>query len=102
MPHMRTLRSALALFLLVGCQPAQEAPRLELPLVVDESGIETTTNDLGFDITLSEARMAVRDFQFTTAGELHTASLSQKLWSFLIPAALAHPGHYEGGEVIGE
>src|SRR6478736_802715 len=102
MPHMRTLRSALALFLLVGCQPAQEAPRFELPLVVDERGIETTTNDLGFDIALSEARVAVSDFQFTTAGELHTASLPERLWSLVVPSAFAHPGHYEGGEVIGE
>lgn len=70
--------------------------------MVDESGLETTTNDLGFEITLSEARLAVRDFQFTTAGELHTASVPQRLWSFLVPPALAHPGHYEGGEVIGE
>jgi hypothetical protein len=71
-------------------------------VVVDEGGIETTTNDLGFEITLTEARLTVRDLQFTTAGELHTAGLPQRLWSLLVPRALAHPGHYEGGEVIGE
>lgn len=108
--HGVSVRGALGLsgssvlmgLLLLACEPAREAPRVERTVVVDGSGVESVTTDLGFGVTLSEVRVVVRDFQFATAGELHTAQRSRSLWDFLVTPAYAHPGHYEGGEVIGE
>jgi hypothetical protein len=98
---------ALALTLgpsLLGCE-AREAPRVELPVVVDGSGLEPLTTDLGWTVALSEARVAIGDVVFTTAGELHgerRPSPAARLLGVVIRRAHAHPGHYQGGEIIGE
>ncbi len=99
------------LALLAGCSPV-EAPRVELPVVVDGSGLSTDSTDptdLGWTIDLEQARLALADLHFTTAGEIHMerggaggAQVLGWLAEGLIPTAHAHPGHYQGGEVIGE
>ncbi len=104
-------RGALALFVLtLGCLPS-EAPRVELALVVDGSGLATSATDLGWTIEFEQVRMAIGELEFTTAGEVHQAKqASGGAWSnagavllgLVLPSAHAHPGHYQGGEVIGE
>lgn len=84
-----------------GCSGAREAPRVELPVVVDGSAIAPVTTDLGYEVALSTARLAIEDVQFTVAGEAH-ASLPQLVRNLLWSTAHAHPGHYQGGEVTGE
>lgn len=100
------LRPALLASLIgtLACQ-ASEAPRVELPVVVAGSGIEPVTNDLGWTVALTHARIAIADVRFTTAGELHegrSASLGAQLLGLVLRRAHAHPGHSQGGEVIGE
>jgi hypothetical protein len=73
-----------------------------LPVMVDSRGMTPVQTDLGYDVTLSEARLVVDDLQFTIAGEAHTASLWQRLCDLMVPVAHAHPGHYQGGDVTGE
>jgi hypothetical protein len=85
-----------------GCAGAEEATRLALPVVVDASGMTPVKTDLGYDVTLSEARLVIDDLEFTMAGEAHTASSWQRFRDLVIPSAHAHPGHYEGGDVTGE
>lgn len=97
-----TSATLLALGLLVACGATEEASRLHLEVVTDESGLEAVTTDLGYEIDWSEARMVVEDFRFRTAGEAHTRAPARRLGDLLLPAALAHPGHVQGGEVIGE
>lgn len=96
------------LALLAGCSPV-EAPRVDLPVVVDGSGLEPDTTDLGWTIEFEQARLTLADLHFTTAGEIHEERRAgggrQLLGWFsdgLIRTAHAHPGHYQGGEVIGE
>jgi len=55
----------------------------------------------GYVVTLSELRVAIQDIQFTIEGETH-AGLLERLHRMALPQALAHPGHYAGGEVTGE
>lgn len=86
----------------VACSDAQEAERVALPVVVDNSGMRPVQTDLGYDVTLNEARLVVDDLQFTIAGEAHAASVWQRLGDLMVPAAHAHPGHYQGGDVTGE
>lgn len=98
---------------LAGC-PASEAPRVELPVFVDSSGLTTATTDLvvtdlGWSVAFEQARVTVADLRFTTAGEIHEnrqtdsgAQLLSQLLEAFLPLAHAHPGHYQGGEVIGE
>jgi hypothetical protein len=93
---------ALVVLSATGCAGAEEATRLALPVVVDTSGMTPVRTDLGYDVTLSEARLVIEDLEFTMAGEAHTASVWQRLCDLVIPSAHAHPGHYEGGDVTGE
>jgi hypothetical protein len=98
----------LSVIVLAGCAP-NEAPRVELPVVVDGSGVSTAATDLGWTVELEQARVAIADLRFTTAGEVHMedrrssgAQLLGFLSETLISSAHAHPGHFQGGQIIGE
>lgn len=87
---------------LPGCGGPEEAVRVELPVVVDPSGLSTVTTDLGYTVEVTEARLMVENVSFAIAGEAHTASLLQRIGDLIVPSAYAHPGHYQGGDVTGE
>lgn len=90
------------LLTLTSCTDAKETPRVQLSVVMDASGLqEPVTTDLGWEVETTNVRVAVRDIQFTIAGEVHTSSLLKRTSDWLIPPAHAHPGHYQGGEVTG-
>jgi hypothetical protein len=86
--------------LLAACAGPVEAPRVTLPVVVDGAEMATAfETDLGYRVQIDAARLAFSGLVFTIAGEAHTASVGWPLW---MPTALAHPGHFQGGEVTGE
>lgn len=86
-----------------SCDAPDEAPRVALRVEADDSALEPVTNDLGFEIELTTARIAVDDIKFTVAGEEHASSSVWRVFSdAVIPTAHAHPGHHQGGEVTGE
>ena len=96
----------------LACGPS-EAPRVELPVLIDGSELGPATNDLGWTVELTQARMVIEELRFTTAGEVHEgrgagegaqllSHLSAQLGSLLLPRAWAHPGHFQDGEIIGE
>jgi hypothetical protein len=91
--------------LLLAC-PASEAPSVELPVVIDGTGLVPTTTDLGWAIELVEARVAISGVRFTTSGEIDSERQPgagvEWLLGLVLPRAHAHPGHYQGGETIGE
>lgn len=91
---MRRLALGLA-WLVLACVP-NEAPRIELPVVVDGAALTTSTTDLRWTIEFEQARLAIADLQFTSAGEL------AGLMGLLLPSAHAHPGHGESGQILGE
>lgn len=91
---------AIILMLLTACTPSQEASRVELDVTLDDAKLEASTNDLGWTVELTEARIAVSDVQFTILGETHGAIAWIPSW--IIGRAWAHPGHYAGGDVTGE
>jgi hypothetical protein len=93
--------AVLALFGLTACSEAEEARRVDLPVVTDGRGLQPITTDLGYQVEVSSAWLVAEDLQFTIAGEAHT-SLWRRLSEAVIPVAHAHPGHYQGGEVTGE
>lgn len=74
---------------------------MKVPIVVDSSGLQTVTTNLEYDVSVDTAEVAIRDLEFSVAGEVHT-SLWERMSSALIPSAWAHPGHYEGGDLTGE
>lgn len=82
----------------LACAPSQEAARVELPVVIDAGGLVDATTDLGWTIHLETARIAAGDLEFTIQGEMHALA---RLWDLLVPPAVAHPGHYAGGDVTG-
>jgi hypothetical protein len=94
--------SGLGLLALLGCSASKEATSVDLPLYADASGISAVTTDLGYEVELTEARLALDNFQFAIAGEAHEASLWRRFSENLIATAWAHPGHFEGGDVTGE
>lgn len=97
----------MALLWTSSCAQPQEAPSVNLPVMVDRSGIVETTSDRGYRIRLTHARVVIQNIAFAVNGEAHGAEAHEageeiSLLSWLIPSAYAHPGHYEGGEVTGE
>ncbi len=88
-------KTAIAgLLCVVACAGSSEAPVVELPVEVAAAGVVAVTNDLGYTITISAMRTALRDIEFTILGETHESLLRE--------SALAHPGHSAGGDVTGE
>lgn len=85
-----------------ACEEPQEAQRISLPVKIDASGMVEVTTDLGYVVRLTSAKLALGDFIFQVSGEEHVAEQRLQLLDLLIPAAIAHPGHFEGGAVTGE
>lgn len=103
-PPLSVFPLLLAVTSLGACE-AREAPRVELEVVSDGSGVHPVTTDLGWTVSLSEARVAIADLRFTTAGEVHDRQpkrTGELLLGLMLGRAHAHPGHFQGGEVIGE
>lgn len=101
---------ATGLFLLAGaCEPGGSEPAaVSLPVVAADDGILPCTNDLGWAVSLDEARVTLGDLEFTIEGETHAAGpsaawvrVAQRVGGLLVPSASAHPGHQAGGEVTG-
>lgn len=86
---------------LLGCDSPGEAPRVQLPVVVDASGLAPFTTDLDYTIELTSARVAIGDLVFTVAGETHARRWPLGL-DLVVGTAHAHPGHGQGGAVTGE
>ncbi len=99
---MHPLRlTSLSLLLFVSCADVTEAPRVTREVVSDGAAIMPVVTNLGYEVTLDVAQLALSEVQFTIAGEAH-ASGGAKPLAWLIPSAHAHPGHSQGGEVTGE
>lgn len=95
-------RSRVALLLAAAaaaCVPSQEAESVRLQVAVDGSQLGDVVNDLGYEVHLEAAKLAIGDVGFTISGEMHGATAS--LWRLVVPTAWAHPGHYAGGDVTG-
>jgi hypothetical protein len=99
---MALIGALLAASLCVGCGDSAEAQHVSVPVKVSAVGVTQVTSDLGYVIDLDACRVAVRDLEFTTAGEAHGVETSSLLRSWLLPTAMAHPGHYAGGAIVGE
>ena len=88
----------LPLLVFVACDESQEAQRLQLWVYADPLEEAQFTTDLGYEVELQQVWLAVADIEFTTEGETHASLLEQGI----VNEAMAHPGHYAGGTVIGE
>lgn len=86
-----TKQATWFLVLASACGGGSEAVQVQLPVVSDARRIETFETDVGYAITLTMARAAVRDLELTIEGEEHETG-----------ATVWHPGHAAGGEVTGE
>jgi hypothetical protein len=95
---------SLAWTVTFGCDlDTSFAPRVDLEVRVDGTGIRAHGTDLGYYVELERCRMVVDTLELTTGGEMHAdASLLRLLYDLAIPRAYAHPGHAAGGEVVGE
>lgn len=108
-PHL-AISSVVSLVLVTAPTTAcdgSEAPRHAVPVVIAAPGLSPPTlTDLGYAVSLTEARARISDLVFTTAGETHAHSLiddfTESLARTFIGRARAHPGHAAGGEVLGE
>lgn len=99
--------SRLALLLLVlstGCSENTVDESTEAQTVVRRVFIEPVPDSLersdGTSIEITHFEITMGDLEFTKGGEAHAAAI--QIWDFLVPQAHAHPGHYSGGEVLGE
>lgn len=92
----------LPVVLLGGCAFDSElADTTTARIVVDGASVIPLHTDLGYRVDLEHCRVAIDTLELTTDGEMH-ASLLGPVWDLVVPNAVAHPGHYAGGEVVGE
>jgi len=82
-----------------GSCDGSEAARVSVPVVADATHLGPVTTDLGYLVTLTQARLVASRLTFTIEGETHAGNARP---SPLRSAARAHPGHYAGGESTGE
>jgi hypothetical protein len=105
-PKLCTIPLLLSvLSILTACGESEEAKRISMPVQLNTDGITQITTSLGYKVTLTTFRTAIRDLELTTGGEVHgaeTSSLTPALRGLFIGQAYAHPGHYAGGAVVGE
>lgn len=87
------LRALLLLSLAAACG-GREAVEVTLPVVTDSARVTPAVTDLGYTVTLTAARAAIRDLELTIEGEEHEAIAYLQDYP--------HPGHSGGGEVTGE
>lgn len=88
---------------LLGCAGSgdTEPVQVSVPVRVAAHDPAPSMNDLGWTVTLTEARVMAADFALRVGDEQH-ASLLTPLTRLLLPSAHAHPGHGAGGEIVGE
>lgn len=99
--YIVALAASFTLSLGACSEGSQEAERVQLPVFTSAAGLSPAKNALGYTVTITSARVAISDVGFTTNGELHVKRAP--LWKrLLINEAQAHPGHYAGGDMIGE
>jgi hypothetical protein len=85
------------------CSPSGDEPaQVDMEVVANCSGITDVTTDLGWKVKVTAFDVAITNMEFTIEGDVHEASLIKKVSDFIIPQAVAHPGHLAGGEVTGE
>lgn len=102
------LLSWLGLLLLgtIACGEAEEADRFEVEVVSDPGGLGPVVTDLGYTVTLHEARAVLGSLTFEIADEAHARGQGgiwlQRTGRLLVPTAHAHPGHHHAGVVGGE
>ncbi len=89
-------RAVFILLALAACD-ASESTRVSATVETSAAGVAPCTSDLGYEVTLTVARVALRDLELTAPGEQH--SLLRRL---ILPVAHAHPGHASGGKITGE
>lgn len=100
--RLGAILGCLGCVLLASCDGAREAESVTLPVVVDRSGLAELTTDLGYAVTIEQARLAIADLTFSVAGEAHGPSAWRRIVDAILPRARAHPGHLTSGEVTGE
>ena len=96
----RMVAACIALLAII-CSPSGEEPQsVFLRVQAEGNGLQVVTNDHDWSVELSALRVAVRNIEFTIEGGTHART--PRRFPLLPPRALAHPGHYAGGEVTGE
>ena len=85
-----------------GCGGPHEAQATELTVVTDAEKIESVVTNLGYTVNLEEARMVGKNMTFALAGELLTRGVLRRAYDWVVPDALAHAGHYSGGDITGQ
>ena len=92
-------RSALLALVMAACGGGREAVEVQLPVVSDATLIAPVITDLGYTVTITAARAAIRDLELTIEGEEHEIGTATRI---IGGGALPHPGHAGGGDVTGE
>lgn len=84
---------------LVGCTGSEEAATVVLPVTTSGAAMAPAATDLGYQVQVTQMRVAVSTVQFTIEGEMHSGAALTGTARVVPPP---HPGHSAGGEVTGE
>jgi hypothetical protein len=95
--RLRWLVLALASGLACGGDTGRGRTHFDLDVVATPGPVFTT--EAGYEVTLTEARLSLARIEFFEGDPLFSL---RRVWSRLVPSALAHPGHYREGEALAD
>ena len=96
------LVAIISVVLTSACNEPKEAPKVELSVYTEANQWSSFITNLNYEIELERVQLVAKDLNFTTSGQLHSSTLWHDITSSVVPTVHAHPGHSQGGEVIGE
>lgn len=92
--YRRILSSLVLAGPLAACSGA-EAPIVELPVIVSSIGLVPAVTDLGYEVSVTRYRVALRDVELSIGGETHQSAGPPAARSLAGPPGgpLPDPGH---------
>jgi hypothetical protein len=101
--------AAAATLTLGGCGGAEGPARTSFGVEVAGAGGSSLQNDFGYRVELTEARLHLGPIHFFSGDPLFSGRAPDEGWPARLARrllgvrlALAHPGHYQQGEALGE
>lgn len=85
-----------------GCGESEETPLQSVAFEATMAGETSITTDKGYAVDVTSISLAIENFAFTAGGDAHIRKLAEATQKRGNIDVAYHPGHIQGGQVLGE